>query len=144
MIEEIKQQAQNNVETLQEDINELCRNSWGALDIPDITEKTVQRSLNELCVGIIEKVCGLVSKEESTTILCEQISAVQNMTGKQLSDFLTTRFKALESDNQMPDLRRSVSNILGDLDNELDRDLEDEMNDAPSVENVDAEESKRA
>ena len=55
--------------------------------------------MNELCVGIIEKACGLVSKEESTTILCEQISAVQNKTGKQLSDFLKTRFNALESDD---------------------------------------------
>ena len=36
-----------------------------------------------------------------------------------------------------------MSNILGDLDNELDRDMEDEIV-APSVEIVDAEESKRA
>ena len=110
--------------------------------IPDITEKTVQRNLNELCVGIVEKICGLVTKEEATSILCEQISAVQNMTGKQLSDFLTQRFKALESNDQSPDLRRSVSNILADVDNELERDMEDER-DAPSIENVD-EESKRA
>ena len=54
------------------------------------------------------------------------------MTGKQLSDFLTQRFKALESDSQSPDLRRSVSNILGDIDNDLDRDMEGESN-APSV-----------
>ena len=108
------------------------------MEIPDITEKTIQRSLNELCVGIIEKVCGLVSKEEATTILCEQISAVQNKTGKELSDFLTQRFKALESNDQSPDLRRSVSNILGDIDNELDRDMEDDNDaNAPSVENVD-------
>ena len=99
--------------------------------------------MNELCVGIIEKACGLVSKEESTTILCEQISAVQNKTGKQLSEFLKTRFNALESDDQSPDLRRSVSNILGDLDNELDGDMADEIV-APSIEVVDSEESKRA
>ena len=57
---------------------------------------------------------------------------------------MTQRFKALESDNQSPDLRRSVSNILGDIDNELDRDMEDDPM-TPSVENVERDrESTRA
>ena len=103
MAEEITQQAtqqaQENIERVHSEINELVNVSKSALEIPDITEKTVQRNLNELCTGIIEKVCGLVTKEEATAILCEQISAVQNVTGKQLSDFLTQRFKMLESDN---------------------------------------------
>ena len=99
MIEEVTWKAQENIERVNSEINELVNVSQGALAIPDITEKTIQRTLNELCVGIIEKVCGLVTKEEATSILCEQISAVQNMTGKQLSDFLTQRFKALESDS---------------------------------------------
>ena len=50
---------------------------------------------------------------------------------------MTQRFKALESNDQSPDLRRSVSNILGDIDNELDRDMEEEDGNAPNVENVD-------
>ena len=141
MTEETTQQAQDMIETVSSEINELINVSRGALVIPDITQKTVQRNLNELCTGIIEKVCGLVSKEEATSILCEQISAVQNMTGKQLSDFLTQRFKMIEEANG-DGLERSVSNVLSEID--LDRDELGDFGDATNIENVDEENKQQA
>ena len=58
------------------------------------------------------------------------------MTGKQLSDFLTQRFKMIEEANG-DGLERSVSNVLSEID--LDRDELGDFGDATNIENVDEE-----
>ena len=65
---------------------------------------------------MIEKLTGMMDKDEATTILCEQISALQGIKGKQLAEFLAQRMKTLESDNEATDFSRSLSRCLSGID----------------------------
>ena len=86
------------IEKIQTATNELIAVTKAALETPNINEKTIQRNFVELCTGLVEKVCEDLSKEDATTILCEQISAIQGVKGKQLAELLSSKLKQLDSD----------------------------------------------
>ena len=98
-----------NIDRIQAEINELAEIHKGALAIPNTPDKTVSRNFAEFCTGIIEKACGVLPPNEATTILCEQISTIQGVKGKQLAEFLAQRLKTLDSDDAATNFERSFS-----------------------------------
>ncbi len=108
----------SNIDKLQAQFTELVNVTKGALAIPDLNEKTIKRNYVELCTGAVEKICQDLTKEEATTILCEQISAVQGIKGLQLAQYLATQFKSLGSDDDAENFERSLSACLDNIHDE--------------------------
>ena len=64
---------------------------------------------------MLEKVCEDLPKEEATTMLCEQISAIQGVKGTQLAELLSQRLRKLGSDSENTSFSRSLSNAFQDV-----------------------------
>ena len=65
-----------NIDKIQGEVTDLVEITKGALAIPNINEKVVNRNFAEFCTGLIERACGELPKDEATTILCEHISTL--------------------------------------------------------------------
>ena len=65
-----------NLDQIQSETGELVEVTKGAIQIPNVNDKVIQRNFNEFCTSMIEKLTGMMDKDEATTILCEQISAI--------------------------------------------------------------------
>ena len=109
-----------NLEKIQTETAELVEVTKGAIQIPNVNAKVIQRNFAEFCTSLIEKLSGMLDKDEATTILCEQISAVQGVKGKQLAEFLAQRMKSLESDNEASDFSRSLSRCFSGISDDID------------------------
>ena len=105
-----------NIDQIQGEVTDLVEITKEALAIPSINDKVINRNFAEFCTGLIERACGELSKDEATTILCEQISTIQGVKGKQLAEFLSTRLKTLDSDEDAINLQRSFSQAFSDID----------------------------
>ena len=108
---EVLQTTLSNINTLQEEVHLLFENILGELANENLAEKIINRNFAEFCTSLIEKACHNLSKEEATRILCEQISAKQDLQGKQLAELIAQHMKTLESDDQAITLERSLSSF---------------------------------
>ena len=68
---EVLDETLANIDRLQGEVTELAENIKGALAIPNISEKTINRNFAEFCTSLIERASGVLLKDEATTILCE-------------------------------------------------------------------------